>query len=807
MHAVLKQVGFALVASVAFLAAQAAKGEVWPDLSEPPGAIGGGEQDVALIVGIEEYWQLPDIPGAVQNARDWFAFLTRTLGVKPSRATMLLNDDATLEEIRKVAGERAVEAHPDGIYWVIFIGHGTPGKEGDEGLLVGADAKASAASLYERSIAQSDLLAAVEGGEQARTMVILDTCFSGQTPAGEAIVPGLQPVLLSGSWEPDRSTVLTAAQGDQFAGPLPGVDRPAFSYLMLGALRGWGDLDGDGKVSAREALEYSRDTLAAVVRDRRQEPDGFGPGSKTTLSLAAEEGPDIAGIVLALTDGGREPAAEPGNARPAARLVPVAEEPSVEQKRQQWMDREMERREQARSGDSEAEVATTDPRVDELKERARGEWLATADLREAGGADGVAVVVEFLDRYEDAQVEVDGQPVPVEIELVGDARRWLEDTEARRRARNAVDDALDEEAEDLLQRAEIEWYALEPLRAQGGEVAVESVQAFIERYRRASVEVGGTTRDVAVPLVELARGWLEIEVQRAAAAAAAVEPSGPVIRYALASADPPASRDEYLADYGYTMEQAHAGSFLMGSPGGEEGRGDGESQHRVELTHAFAIGATEVPQRLWEAVMGSNPPAERERYWAGQPRGTCAEYKGESLVGDDLPVHCVDWYDAIEFCNRLSELEGLRPAYAIDGKDVVWDMNASGYRLPTEAEWEFAARADDDYVYSGSDYPDSVAWYRPTAEQRTRPVGSRQANRDGLYDMSGNVAEWTWDWYGDHGTARQSDPTGPESGTERTRKGGSFNSDAAGVRVAARSRVGPAHRGVGLGFRIARNAK
>jgi len=736
-----------LIAAVwlALCVGRAATAGVWPDISQAPEGTGIGERDVALIVGIEDYWQLPDIPGAAQNARDWFAFLTSTLGIKPARATMLLNDDATLEEIRKVAAERAADAHPDGIFWLIFIGHGTPGREGAEGLLVGADAKASASSLYERSIPQSDLLETVEAGGQARTVVILDTCFSGRSPAGDPLVPGLQPVLLSGSWEPERSTILTAAKGDQFAGPLPGMDRPAFSYLMLGAMRGWGDADGDGRVTVKEALYHTKDTLAAVLRDRRQEPDGFGAGAGATLSRASEEGPDIAGIVLALADGGSDRASPPREDSPT-RFEPARSEPDVDQLRKQRLEKEAERREESRSESVEEAMEGEVPPVQAM--------------------DAVDVVE-------------------------ADVPEW----EAE----------LEELSADLVQRSEIEWYALEPLRAEGGEIGLRAVQGFLDRYRDATVEVGGAEHAVEIPLVELAEGWLDLAEQRSAAEAAS--PQGPVIRFDPAKADAPATRDDYLSDYGCSMVRAPRGHFLMGSPGGEEGRGEGETQHRVDLSHPFVIGATEVTQALWEAVMGSNPAAERERYWSGQARGSCAEYKGTNLVDDDLPVHCIDWYDAVEFCNRLSELEGLRPAYEIDGKQVTWDMNANGYRLPTEAEWEYAARANDDYVYSGADEPEDVAWYRETSDQRSHRVGSRDANGVGIRDMSGNIAEWTWDWYADHGTAREVDPTGPESGSERTRRGGSFNSDAASVRVAARSRVGPSHRGVGLGLRIARNAR
>lgn len=142
----------------------------------------------------------------------------------------------------------------------------------------------------------------------------------------------------------------------------------------------------------------------------------------------------------------------------------------------------------------------------------------------------------------------------------------------------------------------------------------------------------------------------------------------------------------------------------------------------------FSILATEVTQELYESVMGENP----------------SKFKGEK----NLPVENVRWDDAVEFCNKLSKKAGLELAYSINGRsfgDVEWNRNANGYRLPTESEWNYAARCNRKFEYSGSNNLDKVAWYKENSEEKTHPVAQKKPNGYGLYDMSGNVGEWGWD--------------------------------------------------------------
>ena len=160
----------------------------------------------------------------------------------------------------------------------------------------------------------------------------------------------------------------------------------------------------------------------------------------------------------------------------------------------------------------------------------------------------------------------------------------------------------------------------------------------------------------------------------------------------------------------------------------------------------FSMLRTEVTQALYEAVMGANP----------------SEFKGKNN-----PVEGLSWYDAIYFCNRLSEKEGLRVVYALDGEtdfrkwnyrphnqdeiygNITQDISADGYRLPTVEEWQYAAKGGEDYIYSGCKYIDNVAWYSDISGGKSHPVAQKKPNGYGLYDMSGNVWELCWDSYGD----------------------------------------------------------
>jgi formylglycine-generating enzyme required for sulfatase activity len=245
------------------------------------------------------------------------------------------------------------------------------------------------------------------------------------------------------------------------------------------------------------------------------------------------------------------------------------------------------------------------------------------------------------------------------------------------------------------------------------------------------------------------------------------------------------------------MARVPAGTFMMGS---NDGFDDEKPLQRVTISKAFSIGKYEVTQKEWWDVMGTTIAQQ----W------TAAGNSGSPTrgVGDNYPMYCVSWYEAVEYCNKRSVKEGLRPAYTVNGNEVTWNRKANGYRLPTDAEWEYAARSGgiDTYTYAGSNNAGSVAWYEDNSGWSTQPVGKKQANSLGIHDMSGNVWEWCWDWYssGSYGRGSVTDPTGAASGTNRVRRGGSWDYHLRYVRCAYRHYDPPANRGSYLGFRVAR---
>ncbi len=234
-----------------------------------------------------------------------------------------------------------------------------------------------------------------------------------------------------------------------------------------------------------------------------------------------------------------------------------------------------------------------------------------------------------------------------------------------------------------------------------------------------------------------------------------------------------------------------AGRFFMGSPAEEEGRYPSEGPvHEVGIS-AFRCMKTPVTRRLYAVFLGTDP---------GWPEGEA----------DDRPVNNVSWFDAIDFCNQLSEREGLTPCYERLGDEVTWYREADGYRLPTEAEWEYACRAGTQTRWSfGDDEPRLTdhAWYDANAKGNPHPVGQKLPNPWGLHDMHGNVYEWCWDRYGAYGPEPTQDPTGPTEGPGRLVRGGSFAYPARFLRSAYRSRFRPGIRIRFIGFRCVRGPR
>jgi formylglycine-generating enzyme required for sulfatase activity len=238
---------------------------------------------------------------------------------------------------------------------------------------------------------------------------------------------------------------------------------------------------------------------------------------------------------------------------------------------------------------------------------------------------------------------------------------------------------------------------------------------------------------------------------------------------------------------GMTLVLIPAGEFLMGSPEADRDAQDDERpQHPVRITRPFYLGATEVTQGQYRALMGENP----------------SFFKGS----DDLPVERVSWNDAIEFCNKLSEREGLKPYY--QGGERT-ESAAEGYRLPTEAEWEYACRAGSNARYNFGDDAGALAsfgWCDATSGNATHPVRQKRPNDWGLFDMHGNVWEWCGDAYdaGYYRKSKTADPAGPLEAESRVNRGGAWSSPPLKARSAFRRMSKPDLRGFSMGLRVAR---
>ena len=265
--------------------------------------------------------------------------------------------------------------------------------------------------------------------------------------------------------------------------------------------------------------------------------------------------------------------------------------------------------------------------------------------------------------------------------------------------------------------------------------------------------------------------------------------------------------DSSIASVIYTISNSMVyvpgGIFTMGRTTGS-GDTDELPTHQVTLS-SFYMGKYEVTQQGWLDIMGGNPS-----YFTGDL---------------NRPVEKVSWYAILVYCNKRSIAESLTPVYTISGSTnpnnwgviptssnatwnaVICNWNANGYRLPTEAEWEYTARGgtnNPDYLYAGSNTISNVAWYSSNSDSNTHTVGTKAANGLGIYDMSGNVYEWCWDWYGSYDSGTQTDPRGVDSGSNRVLRGGGWYGDAVNCRVADRVNFALYSSSDFIGFRVSR---
>jgi len=245
-------------------------------------------------------------------------------------------------------------------------------------------------------------------------------------------------------------------------------------------------------------------------------------------------------------------------------------------------------------------------------------------------------------------------------------------------------------------------------------------------------------------------------------------------------------------EFNFDMSLIPAGWFWQGSKEDDQFAEDAERpRHKVHFRRPYWMSSFPVTQELYSTIMGVNPSAHS---------------------GILHPVESVSWYDAIRFCNALSRQFGMEEAYNIgasiqderseEATIVEWDRQVRGFRLPTEAEWEFAARAMSKYRFAGSNKPSDVAWHKGNSTHGAHMVGLKRANDWGLYDMSGNILEWCWDWHGSYSESELNDPNGSTSGELKVARGGSWQDVPERLRLTARHARAPYLRSDKIGFRV-----
>ncbi len=274
-----------------------------PDIDEPVPTDAAHPDDAAVVIGIEDYFLLPDVPHAARDAAAVEGFLRTTRGVPASRIRVL-GKGANREQILDAVTTQGKAVGPEGTLWVYFAGHGAADPATGERILLGADAQADQVSFQARAVPVTELEAlATAGGGHA--LFVLDTCYSGRTRGGGDLVEGKRFAVPSYATEANPALTRWVAAGPtEWSSPLPEARHGAFTYALLGALRGWGDADGDGQVTSREAQNYVASALKELqITDQR--PRLVGDGLRV-LSTATEPAPDLSepAAVLGVLVGG-----------------------------------------------------------------------------------------------------------------------------------------------------------------------------------------------------------------------------------------------------------------------------------------------------------------------------------------------------------------------------------------------------------------------------------------------------------------------------------------------------------------------
>lgn len=308
----------------------------WPEFTRPATTGIPRPSDVAVVIGIEDYDYMLDVPGALETAKAWHRWLEQGLGVQSRNLHLLLGAEATPQAMAAAVTDAALEAGPEAAFWFVFIGQASPSCDGTDALLFAPDAGPEAPGYIQGAFTWSSLEGLLEIGAQQRAVVLLDASINERDRSldklGCLMVPVMPPIQLVPA---ERTVLVTGCRADELAGSLYGTSQPAFSTLMLGALRGWADSSGDGQVTTAEAVAWVQNVLLATERLIPQNPQIHGGGGDTSLVTAALPSPELADMLFevarfqtqARADSlGWSPAAAPSDPTPA----PTERDPSAQ---------------------------------------------------------------------------------------------------------------------------------------------------------------------------------------------------------------------------------------------------------------------------------------------------------------------------------------------------------------------------------------------------------------------------------------------------------------------------------------------
>ena len=323
-----------------------------------------------------------------------------------------------------------------------------------------------------------------------------------------------------------------------------------------------------------------------------------------------------------------------------------------------------------------------------------------------------------------------------------------------------------QQEQKLYMEAKAEWDQRSLCILDPQDDCISTMRSFVGRFSYAVVESSymhsDTIQSIQIPIsyVQDAKKWLQEHDSRWG--------------------------DEKKIEHHYDLKRIHSDVFVMGcQPGDTRCNEDELPPHVVTISRDFFLGTTEVTQGFYEYIVGENPSRFRH-------------------CGASCPVENVSFFDVVHFLNTLSDREKLPRCYRGSPPDVQFvGMECLGYRLPSEAEWEYAARASESFLLAGGNEPDEVAWHKGNAQERTHPVGQKRPNSFGLYDMSGNVLEWCTDWYWEYTTENKTDPIHHIQTESKVGRGGSWFEDAMQSRISERYYEDPKFQYDLLGFRIA----